>query len=201
MVHSAMRAVAPGGVEPARESEERLDRCRAGISARGAICTTCTRRGSFRFIGRLGVPRADAPDVLQETFVVAFRRLGDFQPDRSAFGTWLFGIALRVARNHQRASLRARLKVLAASLIGRAPVPDPSQHAESSAAARELTWILQRMPQKQREVFILYEIEGFEGAQIARIVGCPEGTARSRLRLARAQFERLRETYERGGGP
>lgn len=196
-----MRAVAPGGVEPARESEERLDRCRAGDQRAWRDLYDVHAPRLFRFIGRLGVPRADAPDVLQETFVVAFRRLGDFQPDRSAFGTWLFGIALRVARNHQRASLRARLKVLAASLIGRAPVPDPSQHAESSAAARELTWILQRMPQKQREVFILYEIEGFEGAQIARIVGCPEGTARSRLRLARAQFERLRETYERGGGP
>src|SRR5882757_7876674 len=61
-----------------------------------------------RAVRRLGVNDAQIEDVVQEVFLVAFRRLGEFE-GRSPMTTWLYGIALRVARLHRRTSQRADL--------------------------------------------------------------------------------------------
>lgn len=182
---------------------ELLDRCRRGDESawRQLYDAHADRVCSFGY--RLGVPAADMQDLLQEVFVVVIRKVSEFD-GRVAFTTWLFGIALHAARNHRRRRVRDGLAHLFDWLpwgVDRA-VDGPERALEQSRAIQDLDWILDRMTSKLREVFVLYEIEELDGPEISDIVGCPLPTVRSRLRLARADFQRLqrRRTVVRGGG-
>lgn len=178
-----------------------VDRCREGEEAAWRELYEAHAGRVWRFAERLGARSEDLPDVLQEVFVVVFRRLPDFD-GRAAFTTWLFGIVLKVVQSHRRRSLRQHLRRVMALTLGDPPTShdDPESAAFRSAAARELKAILDQMSDPLREVFVLYEIEGLEGADIAAILECPEGTVRSRLRLARRRFQKLRRRRRVVGG-
>lgn len=148
---------------------------------------------------RLGVHGSDLDDAVQETFLIVYRRLGDF--DRGAsWRSWLFGIARRIASRHRR-SLGRRLRRLAALGAAPAPVGDSEAELTRIQAARLLQGFLDRLEPRKREVFILAELEGFSGAEIADVLGVPANTVGSRLRAARGAFDRWVETLrarERG---
>src|SRR5262245_35620338 len=88
-----------------------------------------------RGLRRLGVPDASVDDALQDVFVVVHRRLGEFE-GRSTLRTWLFGIALGVARNYRRsARRRAPEGAHAAPVDDDLPAPDsrgPEGRAQSA---------------------------------------------------------------------
>lgn len=145
----------------------------------------------WRSLRRLGVPEADAPDALQEVFVVVHRKLSEFE-GRSALTTWLFGICLRIARSRRR---RAAVRYERAD--GGAAAERLHDHADGAderlaqeEAARVLEAILDTLPEEQRAVFVLFELEEMTAATIADTLGIPPGTVMSRLRLAREAFRR-----------
>jgi len=150
-----------------------------------------------RFLARMGVPPADLDDLLQDVFVVVHRKLPEFD-GRVAFTTWLFAIAVRIAKNHRRWRFRHRVARLVGWEPGRSEAFDPVRAMDRKDAARELEWILERMKPKQRAVFVLYELESHDGPAIARIVGAPVHTVWSRLRLAREEFKKLLRRREGG---
>jgi RNA polymerase sigma-70 factor (ECF subfamily) len=146
----------------------------------------------FAFVWRnalnRGVPTSAVDDVVQEVFVVVHRKLPGFE-GRSSMRTWLAGIVRRVVADH----LRKR---------GNAPVGDeplenqiasdargPAEELDAKAAARVLDELLARMPEAQREVFVLHEVEQMTGREIAETVGANENTVHTRLRAARRIFE------------
>jgi RNA polymerase sigma-70 factor (ECF subfamily) len=143
----------------------------------------------YRVGRRMGVPESDIGDLCQEVFLRVYRGLGSFRGE-AQFATWLYSIVLReVARSGRARSLRQALR----ALLGRqpaAPLPDSLARAE---AGWELEGILGRLKPKQREVFVLFDLEELTLPQIAATLGCPLETVRSRLRAARAQFVRLRQ--------
>jgi len=115
------------------------------------------------FLRRMGVPPADVEDVLQDTFVALHRSLADYD-GRFSFRTWLLGIAMNNVRSHRRRNWRRRLARLASFEGWSDPeAMDAAGALERHEAARELQWILDRLSDKQREVFVLYEIEGLDG--------------------------------------
>lgn len=145
----------------------------------------------WRSLRRLGVPEADAPDALQEVFVVVFRKLATFE-GRSAMTTWLFGICLRIAADRRRkASVRYERADgdVAAEQMG-----DGRPNAEESASRTESLLVLEaaldKLDPDQRAVFVLFELEELTAAVIATMLGIPPGTVMSRLRLAREAFRR-----------
>lgn len=142
-----------------------------------------------RFVERIGVPLSDVPDVVQEVFVTVHRKLVTFD-GRVLFSTWLLGIALRQAKSQRRRNWRRRVGRLV-GFGGPPPASTPEELLDREERSRELSWVLDRMREKQRIVFVLYEIEELEGPQIAAIVRAPLPTVWSRLRLARADFGRL----------
>jgi RNA polymerase sigma-70 factor (ECF subfamily) len=157
-----------------------------------------------RVVARLGGPHADVEDLVHDVFLVAWKRLDSFE-GRSAETTWLFGIALRVvAAARRRASVRRFLGIGEVEPVDRRTPASAFEHREAS---RELYRILDRMAERKRAVFILYELEGLPGEEIATIVGCPLKTVWTRLHHARKEFARqvgLREARERreaGGAP
>jgi RNA polymerase sigma-70 factor (ECF subfamily) len=129
-------------------------------------------------------------DVVQETFLVAFRRLDSFKDGR--FTTWLYRIAANVVANRHR---RRRVRRVLFSLWGGAPeesiVLGPDAELESQDAEKLVGGALEQMAPKKREVFALFEIEGLSGDEIAERVGCSVETVWSRLHYARKEFDRL----------
>ncbi len=141
----------------------------------------------WRVLRRLGVSEADQADATQDVFVVVHRRLGEFT-GRAEVTTWLYEICIRVAKDHARKKFRfsrllQRLQeaFVTAPRTGEPPNRDGRHQLES---------ILEKMPDAQRTVFVLFELEELSGEQIAAAIGCPIGTVRSRLRLAREFFQR-----------
>jgi RNA polymerase sigma factor (sigma-70 family) len=137
---------------------------------------------------RMGAPAAELEDIVQDCFVVALRRYGEFDPrGRGRPSTWLFGILRNVLRNHARASRR---RVARLELFGRAHETDeqPPQSAEAALAGRLLDEFLATLDEDKRAAFVLAEIEGMTGPELAAALGLNLNTANSRLRAARQAF-------------
>jgi RNA polymerase sigma-70 factor, ECF subfamily len=140
----------------------------------------------WRSLRRLGVREEDAPDAAQEVFIVVHRKLPEFA-GHSKLTTWLYGICFRIASERRRARPRPQPSAQdAAALV--TPPADPGAAAERHEGLALLERILDRMPDEQRAVFCLFELEGMTGEEIAEALEIPLGTAYSRLRLARAAF-------------
>jgi RNA polymerase sigma-70 factor (ECF subfamily) len=150
----------------------------------------------WRNLRRLGVSEADAADVAQEVFIVVHRKLPEFA-GRSKVTTWLYGVCFRVASERRRSGVRAPLgEQEAAAFVSRPAEPHAS--AERNEGLALLERVLARIPDEQRAVFCLFELEGMTGDEIAESLEIPLGTVYSRLRLARAAFEAA-SAESRGG--
>lgn len=139
----------------------------------------------------------EAEDVVQETFVRAYEKLGEFDP-AYRFYTWLFTIA----RNRCLNILRRRKvwAMLSFQDPDRAPVVASNEIADRGIEASELGAALNdcrsRLPDEQRACFDLRHAEAFSYREIATTLSVPEGTVMSRLARAR---EKMRECLESKG--
>ncbi len=151
----------------------------------------------WRALLRLGVPAEAAEDATQEVFLVAARRLGDFDPTRGEARGWLYGICRGVASNVRRGRLRALRKLAAAPPPEGAPRPDELlAHAEAHA---RIDQFLEGLDPRQREVFALVDLEGMRGPEVAAALGQPLSAVYSWLRLARRRFVAFAEAERRAG--
>lgn len=154
----------------------------------------------WRALRALGVREAELEDQTHEVFVVVHRRLPEFE-GRAKLTTWLWSIASRVASEwRRRAHVRRELPT--------DPMPDaegehdagPERAVERRQARALVDAALASMPDEQRLVFALYELDGLPVDEIASLAGCPVNTVYSRLRLARQHFERAVSRLRARGG-
>jgi RNA polymerase sigma-70 factor, ECF subfamily len=150
----------------------------------------------WRTVRRLGIIDAGVDDVVQDVFLVVHRRLADFE-GRSSIKSWLFGIAVHAVRDARRTLRRkpGNLGGLARSgddpaMVADADANGPHQALEQSEAVARLHAILDAMNDDRREVFVLAELEEMSVPDIADAVGANVNTVYSRLRAARADFEK-----------
>jgi RNA polymerase sigma-70 factor (ECF subfamily) len=130
-------------------------------------------------------------DAVQEVFLVAWRKRESFE-GRARVSTWLYAIARRVVlATRRRARVRRFLGLAAAPAHDLATAPSPQQLFEHRESSQRLYAMLERIADKKRTVFILYEVEGLPGEDIARIVGCPLKTVWTRLHHARRELQAL----------
>ncbi|NIP60662.1 MAG: sigma-70 family RNA polymerase sigma factor [Gemmatimonadetes bacterium] len=141
-------------------------------------------------LGMMGNPD-DAEDALQEAFVKAYDALDRFDLERP-FGPWFF----QILRNQCRDALRSRkarfkLEALDEDLEERpAPGARGPERRRERGAARALVWqAMEKIGDDHREVLVLKELQGFRYAEIAAILGIPEGTVASRLYHARVALK------------
>jgi len=129
----------------------------------------------------------DAADVVAETFLVAWRRLGDV-PEEPRTRLWLYGVARRVLANQRRGERRRTSlgERLAADLA--TAVPD---HAPGVAERLRYGHALDRLGERDRELVLLHAWEGLEPREIAEVLGVSAVAARSRLSRARARLRAL----------
>lgn len=145
------------------------------------------RRDVARLVARLLGPRSDLEDVIQDVFVQVFRSLPGFRGE-SRFSTWLHRVTVNVTLMHLRAA-RSRPQ-----FSPDPPVENTAGEQESpfdgvarNERLRALYRILDRLSEKKRTVFILHELEGVPAGEIAKMVGAPVLTVRTRLFYARRE--------------
>jgi RNA polymerase sigma-70 factor (ECF subfamily) len=145
----------------------------------------------WRSLRRLGVREPDVLDLAQKVFLTAHFKLAEFE-GRSLVSTWLFGICQRVASDYRRSALiRREVSTDNAELDSVATWhEDASDKSDSRRRARAAEAILNKLPEPQRIVFVLFELEEMSGQDIATLLDVSVGTVRSRLRLARDTFRR-----------
>ena len=143
-----------------------------------------------RWVLRLGGPNIDVEDTVHEVFAIACRRLGSFRGD-SSMATWLFGITDKVVRHRRRKSgWRFWLAGSATEVAGHlaADAPDPLGAFEREQAAEGVYRVLDRLPDGDRRILILFELEELRADEVGRLLGIRADTARVRLHRARTKF-------------
>ena len=140
-----------------------------------------------RWLSVLGVSQAAVDDVAQEVFIIAHRKFDQLRPDASPAG-WLMGIARNVAATHRRGARRTAVRERHADEPN--PAPDPEANAMCNQAARLLQDFLETLPEEQRLVFAMYELDGASGSEIAETLGISRHTVHSRVRLIREKLAR-----------
>jgi RNA polymerase sigma-70 factor (ECF subfamily) len=148
-----------------------------------------------RWAARLGGPRVDTDDVVQEVFVAVQRQLPKYQPHRAKLPTWLYGITANVVR-HQRRKLwwRGFLGGSSSDVAGELsdPAEGPGARLEHLDDARRMYAALDALNERYRTVLILFEMEELSGEEIALRMGTKVSTVWVWLHRARAALkERL----------
>lgn len=139
---------------------------------------------AWRSLRRLGVPPTVIEDAVQDLFVVVCRKLPGFE-GRASIKTWLFSIAIRIAKEHIRRQARRRLDRLC-------PTPDrprlPSDRAAEAEEVALLDRLLAELDEDRRAVFVMAELEEMTAPEIAEALGTNPNTVYTRLRAARRCF-------------
>ena len=149
--------------------------------------------------------RAEADDIVQETFLRAYRHWHTFQRGTSA-RAWLFTITRNVflrARERQARrpeTLQSELDHDLAAFAGGDALrdvtqPDPEEGFFASFIDEEVTRAVEQLPTEFREVVVLSDVEGLGYGEIAEIVGVPLGTVKSRLYRGRRLLQRALYDY------
>jgi RNA polymerase sigma-70 factor (ECF subfamily) len=180
---SHVQVVDPNAPEPVSETEL-IDRVLAGDPrAERALYDAHVDR-VFRLAYRMAGDLDRAQDWVQETFIRAFEKLGDFRGE-SALSTWLCSIAMSVSLNGLRKVKRSRERETSlddAPTLGYTP-----RDADPDLKTR-LARAIEALPDGYRAVFVMHDVEGFTHEEIGRALGVQAGTSKAQLFRARAKL-------------
>jgi RNA polymerase sigma factor (sigma-70 family) len=180
----AERVSGPGGRDVRPSQWERTTRDRLIAGEETALNEIYDQFASFVYglaLRVIGDARA-AEDVAQDVFVSVWERPDAFDPDRGSLRTWLGTLAHRRAVDHvRREEARRRRSVKEASRSQTAP--DVEEMAMALVTAERVRAALATLPDDQRRAIQLAYFGGKTYRQVAEVLGIPEGTAKSRLRL------------------
>lgn len=161
-----------------------LDDCVAGSASAWRGLHQRYHGTALSVLRRMGVPASHLEDACQDVFVDVFRYLPRFRREAD-FRTWLYRICLSRARVTRR---RARLWSLFARLspsVGPELVEHPLDEGQAS---RQLAKAVEQLSEAERVVFVLFELEGLSGQEIAEVIQRPPATVFRRLHDARKRF-------------
>lgn len=151
--------------------------------------------GLYRLCYSLLMNEQDAEDILQESFLYAFKNLHRYDSRKSALKTWLYTIAVSRCRNTYR---RKRFLTVDISQWFGAELKAPPAEAPEAAVIRRdasdsITRALGELSPRLREAIVLRYGQGMTYREIAEVMGCPQKTAESRVRLG---HQRLRQSLQ-----
>ena len=168
--------------------DELVERSKAGDMAAFDSIVRRYQERIFRLAFRLVGDFDEASDVAQETFIKAHQNLTRFR-GQARFLTWIYRIALNESNNCLRrnklrrfisfSSLHSEQLTPASSWDSSTPVSLPDAEVESAQLRQQAQAAIDRLPARQRRVFILRHYEGLSHGAISSIVGCTEGAVRA----------------------
>src|SRR5687767_5761276 len=132
--------------------------------------------------------RADAEDLLQDIFLLAYRKLPEFRGD-SAVGTWLYRLAMNRCLDHLKS--RQTRASGATTPLDEEVMQGPRRILDDGVKRLDLERAIARLPDGARAAFVLHDVEGFQHHEIAEILGISEGTSKSQLHKARLKLRAL----------
>ena len=155
----------------------------------------------YRIARRLGLSPEDAVDVVQDTFVAAYQNIERFD-FAFQFSTWITRILLNRISNMRRGLRRARRLFFRSPRMewegfwaGARSADDPQRDFEQAELREHLQKAIDQLPEPQKTVLVLFDIEGFKAREIAVMLDIPEGTVTSRLHHARKRLRKLLRDY------
>ena len=184
-----------------RDEQELVRRCKEGSEAAYAVLVRLHRPRLYTLAYRLLLDRESAEDVVQETFIAAFRQMERFEP-RPSLAAWLNTIALRTAnraaarqRAHPKTSIDAPSfrdngqsaadwsgdHLALGALADMSPGADPIAAAEAADLRRALSAAIVELPFKYRAAVVLRHVMGLDYAEAARALDLPLNTFKSHL--------------------
>lgn len=141
----------------------------------------------YQTVRRLGVRPSDLEDVVHDVFVAASRCWENYDPSRP-LRPWLFGVAFRIVSAHRRRHAY-RYEIIDGREVESADEePNPEAKLEGEERRRIVARALDALEEERRAVFVLHEIDGVAIPEVAACLEIPLGTAYTRLRLAREDF-------------
>jgi len=171
---------------------ELIERCLRGDQAAYATLYDRYAPSLYRLAYSVLLVEQDAEDVLQEAMVYAFRNLRQYDPERGAFRTWLYTITISRCRNARRRKWLPTVALTQLLNIGIEPSAPADESPEARAAWQEVQASLGRalhtLSPRLREAIALRYGHGLTYREMADIIGCPQKTAESRVRLAHEQL-------------
>lgn len=176
-----MLATAVPAADPAHDL---LDRCVSGDAAAWRGLHVRYHATALSVLRRLGVSAHQLEDACQDVFVDVFNYLPRFRREAD-FKTWLYRICVSRARVARR---RTRLWSLVHGMLPSSDAPSSGHPFEAGQANRQLAQALSQLSEAERTVFVLFELEGLSGKEIASIIDRPEATVFRRLHDARKRF-------------
>lgn len=151
---------------------------------------------TWRALRHLGVPVAALEDATQEVWIIVHRRLPAFEW-RSAPHTWLFGIAMNLARNRRRGMRRAPEMIELPEQVMSAR-PDPEGQHAGTEAWQSVQNFLDTLDEQRRAVFVCSLLEQLSAAETAEATGLDVGSVYHAVRRLRATFKAYLTAVEAG---
>jgi len=166
-----------------------VDRCRTGDRKAQCDLYHLYAKQMYNVAMRIVNNTVDAEDILQESFLEAFRSIRDFREDAS-FGAWLKKIIINRAINY--------LKKRRLTLFEQIPGADSLQHEDTAHDTEEIHYEVRKvhnamgmLPTGYRLVISLYLLEGYDHAEIAQILSITESTSKSQYNRAKEKLRAL----------
>lgn len=184
------------GSDPQQLDHELVRRVQRGDSAAFDLLVRKYQYRVVALIGRYVHDWSECQDVAQDTFVRAWRAIGNFRGD-AQFSTWLHRIAVNTAKNHLVASNRRPpnedIEVEDAELFDSGvrlrDTDTPEREMERHQMEQTVMRAVEALPEELRVAITLREVDGLSYEDIAGRMGCPVGTVRSRIFRAREAID------------
>jgi len=176
---------------------EILRRIQAGDRHAFAPVVTRYQRPLFGFLGRMGLSQGVAEEIAQETFLRAWRNLGQYNAAHGQFSTWLYTIAKNLALNEL--SRPATMREIATGETLPEPTcdrPQPPEALSLNQQRKRLHAALLQLPLAERCVVALAYIRDLEHSEIARLENCTIAAVKTRLHRARGKLFNLLENED-----
>jgi RNA polymerase sigma-70 factor, ECF subfamily len=179
-----------GAAQAAVQDALLLERVRRGDEAAASELVRRHMGRAFSIAFRILEHREDAEDVVQESFMRAFERLDTLERARP-FHPWFHRIVVNQALNYRRGRSVRRTEQIPVNAPSTAP--SPAADAERAELRSRLREAAELLPERQRLIVQLFDLEGLASGEIGEILGMAEGTVRWHLHQARRV---LREALE-----
>ena len=148
----------------------------------------------FAYLGRMGLDRASAEDIAQDTFLRVWRHASRFNQSYGSLATWILAIARNLALTHLASRVRS-IEISGVECVEDAASDDPRPDQQMLAKERRDRFraALARLSPADRSLLAASYVEGLAIADIARLESCSSGAAKVRLHRARTRLRRILE--------
>lgn len=157
---------------------EIIARARAGDGEAFAAIVKQYRNRLFGLAMAMVKNRDAAEDVVQETFVKAYKNINKFRGDSTVY-TWLYRITVNTAHNYLRRRREGTVDLEEVAPILEATDPGPAALAYASEVGAAIEKAVASLPERQREVFLFHYFEQLTHREIARVLGITEGAVKA----------------------